>query len=369
MSQKILIGPMNEKDVGSIPTLNRAFAKGLSNKYEFIPIILERNYGKSSLAKFNFLNIYYFFKQYFKIIFLTIKHRPDIFHYAVTSFWNFEKSMIFLNTAKLFGAKKVVGHLHGGSFDKFMTNLTGFRKSIGLKLFSNLDAVLVASEYWKGFLEKQNISTHVQVVNNPIDIQYIEAVKKHEISNKKRNDRFLFVGALGKRKGFYDIVETFGSITKSIFLDAIGNEDKKNDLAKIKELLGSDYLKAKINLIISDKLSVPDKANYFCGNGVFLFPSHNENFPLVIIEAACAGMPIITTSVGAIPEFFDHMENIYFVEPGNQADIKKAVEYMMDNPAERKRLGEGAKKVYLTKLSQDIIMSQLGKTYESLLKV
>ena len=69
-------------------------------------------------------------------------------------------------------------------------------------------------------------------------------------------------------------------------------------------------------------MNLEDKVNYFTKSAVFLFPSHNENFPLVIIEAACAGLPIISTRVGAVPEFFEHMKNIFFVEPGNLLEIK-----------------------------------------------
>ncbi len=166
MKQKILIGPLNNKDIGSIPTLNRAFVNGLSDKYKFIPINVVRKYGKSNVSSFNVINIFYFIKQYFVFVVQLLYHRPTIVHYAITSNWNFEKSLMFLNTAKLLGAKRAVGHLHGGSFDVFMNNLKGNRKMVSFKLFNNLDAILVASDYWKGFLEKIKVDTLVTVVNN-----------------------------------------------------------------------------------------------------------------------------------------------------------------------------------------------------------
>ena len=114
-------------------------------------------------------------------------------------------------------------------------------------------------------------------------------------------------------------------------------------------------------------MNLEDKVNYFTKSAVFLFPSHNENFPLVIIEAACAGIPIISTRVGAVPEFFEHMKNIFFVEPGNLIEIKKAIEFMINKPEERTRLGLEARKVYDEMLSQEIIMNQLDKVYKKLL--
>ena len=366
MRKKILIGPMNRNDVGSIPTLNRAFVNGLGHDYNFVPAILNRKYGKTSLAKFNIVSLWYFVKQYFNVVYLSIKHKPQVFHYALTSYWNFEKSLVFLNSAKIFGAKKVVAHLHGGSFDKFISNLKGPRKKIGLKLLSRLDAILVASSYWKDFLTDLGVETNIHVVNNPIDSAYLEALKNKSIGSDQRNNRFLFVGALGKRKGFYDLIEASKSLEGDFFLDAFGNEDKKNDLSSIRELIDTYGVSNKFNIILSEKMSIEEKANFFSKSGVFLFPSHNENFPLVIIEAASAGMPIVSTRVGAVPEFFKHMESIYFVNPGNIDEIKKAINFMMNNPEERVRLGNGAKEVYDSRLDQKIIMNQLKEAYELL---
>ena len=365
MKQKILIGPVNKKDIGSIPTLNRAFMSGLSEAYSYTPFNVNRKYGKSKVSALNVINLFYFVKHYFILIIQLIRHRPDIFQYAITSNWNFEKSLLFLHTAKFLGVRRVAGHLHGGSFDFFMNNLKAKRKKRALKLLNSIDVVIVASEYWKTYLKEINITTLIEVVNNPIDTQYVSEISK--IKKNQRNNTFLFVGSLGKRKGFYDILEVLKSIDKSFVLKAVGSEDRKNDLNKIYSIIKEEKLSSQTQIIVSEKMNLEDKVNYFTKSAVFLFPSHNENFPLVIIEAACAGLPIISTRVGAVPEFFEHMKNIFFVEPGNLLEIKEAIEFMISNPDERKRLGIEARKTYDELLSEEIIMNQLNKVYKKLL--
>ena len=169
MKRKILIGPMNDENVGSIASLNRAFVDGLSNDFEFIPLNISRKYGKSKLSKFNILNIFYFIKQYFLLIYYVLKHKPDVMHYSINSNWSLEKSLLFLNTAKFFGAKKAIGHLHGGAFNVFMDNMNAFRKKTSLKLFFNIDLIVVASSYWKEYLTNNGIKSQIEIVNNPID--------------------------------------------------------------------------------------------------------------------------------------------------------------------------------------------------------
>jgi glycosyltransferase involved in cell wall biosynthesis len=364
MKSKVLIGPMNVNDIGSIPSLNRAFINGLSSDFEFIPFNTYRKHGKSKLAKFNVLNIFYFFKQYTMLIYLVIRHKPTFFHYSINSNWSMEKSLLFLNTAKFFGTKKAIGHLHGGAFNVFMDSLKGPRKRIAYKLFFNVDAVIVASEFWKEYLTNKKIQSRFEIVNNPIALDYIAAINASPKID--RNDNFLFIGALGQRKGIYDIIEVCKTKDVDFTLDAIGSEDIKNDLKKINTLIKENEIGSKLNIIISEKLSLKDKVKYFSESQVFFFPTHNENFPLVIIEAACAGIPIISTPVGAIPEFFTHMEDIYFVEPGNIHEITKAIHFMKTNVSERERLGKAARHTYETKLSNKIIMDQLKKVYKAL---
>lgn len=368
MKDKILIGPVNPNDLGSIPTLNRAFMIGLSKKFEFIPFNVTRKYGKSEVSNFNIINLSYLVKQFFLLIIQLLIKRPIIFHYAITSNWNFEKSMLFLKTAKLLGAKRTIGHLHGGSFDVFIKGLKGNRKKRALRLLNSIDAIIVASDYWKVFLKGINVKTKIEVVNNPIDLLYVSKIKKIQKNEEVRNNRFLFVGSLGQRKGFYDIIEASKLQESNYLLDAVGSEDRKNDLNIINQLISQNNLSSRINIIVSEKMNIDDKVKYFSLNSVFLFPSHNENFPLVIIEAACAGMAIISTRVGAIPEFFTHMKNIYFIEPGSIEQINEAINFMIQNPKERQNLGNSAKNLYDKRLSEKIIMDQLDQVYCQVLK-
>lgn len=362
--EMILIGPVNDRNIGSIPMLNRAFMVRLSEKYNFAPFNINRKYGKSKVSNMNLINLFYLFKQYIYLIVKVLRQKPTVFHYAITSNWNFEKSLLFLRTVKFLGVKKAIGHLHGGSFNVFLEGMSETKKARAIRKLNSIDTVIVASNYWKEFLQKNNVIIPIMVVNNPIDLDYVSIINQKK--KKERNNKFLFVGSLGKRKGFYDIIEVSKSIDKFV-IEAVGSEDRKNDLNTINSLIDEHQLSSKVRIILSEKMSIEEKVNYFTSNLVFLFPSYNENFPLVIIEAACAGMPIISTKVGAIPEFFTHMKNIYFVTPGDTNEIKEAINFMINNDEERQKLGQEARKLYEDKLSEEIIMNQMDAVYQEVI--
>tara|TARA_Y100001980_G_C14556662_1_gene349163 strand:+ start:6305 stop:7402 length:1098 start_codon:yes stop_codon:yes gene_type:complete len=357
--KKILIGFVNQDFSGPIPTITKSFVDGLSWKYDFK--VFHMNRSKYNLQrKFNFINIFYFIIHYLSWINYIVKFKPDIVHFPVTSYWNLEKSLFFLKTARTLGAKVVIGHLHGGSFNDFWNNLKEPRKSLAKRWLESLDHFIVLGQFWKNFFNDKVNFKSISIVNNPIDINFEKSF--NDFSRDYSKNSCLFVGSIGMRKGCYDIVDSFKKFPIDNIVNIVGPEEDVGDIKKIKNLINENNI---ININIKRSAYGLDKINYFKNNGIFLFPSHNENLPLVIIEAACASLPIITTPVGALPEFFTHLKDIYFIEPGNISDIKKAIDFFNKYPDKRLEIGREARNTFEVLLSRDKIIDQLDKVYSS----
>ncbi len=58
--------------------------------------------------------------------------------------------------------------------------------------------------------------------------------------------------------------------------------------------------------------------------------SHYENMPVVINEAFACGIPVVSSSVGGIPEYIKEETGI-LVEPGNENDFLEKIIHMMDH--------------------------------------
>jgi len=359
----ILICSVDKIDEGAIQTITKAFIEGLQSHYNFIPFYINRRYGKTTKSNFNLINIYYFFKHLTLWIYKLIIYKPDIAHYPITSYWNLEKSLLFLKIAGVFGAKKV-GHLHGGSFDKFWSKILGKRKKFALKCLNSLDCLIVLSKYWESFM-KEDININICVVYNPIDKYFEEETISNDIENKKN---LLFVGSVGRRKGIYDIVECANRLKRKIDfkINIVGSEEEPNSMIKVNNLIDRYNLQKYIKVL--GPLYGQKKVNIFKECAIFLFPSYNENFPLVIIEAAVAGLAIITTPVGALPEFFEHNKSVIFVEPGNVEQIAEAIIELINDDEKRILLGKAAREVFIKKLVKKRILESLDNIYQSVLR-
>ena len=106
---------------------------------------------------------------------------------------------------------------------------------------------------------------------------------------------------------------------------------------KIKEKVKNDNLTDCILF----KGAVGEVTSHFHEYDVFILPSLFEGMPITIIEAMAAGMPIIASNVGGIPDIITNRKNGILIKP-EAADLVKALNELADDEELRKRLGEAA---------------------------
>jgi glycosyltransferase involved in cell wall biosynthesis len=81
-------------------------------------------------------------------------------------------------------------------------------------------------------------------------------------------------------------------------------------------------------------------ADAYAAADVVVVPSKHEAFGLVVLEAWCAGKPVVATRVGGLPEVIEDNENGRLVEPGDAAELARAIAGLLRDDGERERLGK-----------------------------
>jgi teichuronic acid biosynthesis glycosyltransferase TuaC len=76
---------------------------------------------------------------------------------------------------------------------------------------------------------------------------------------------------------------------------------------------------------------------------VFVLPSYSEGMPTVLVEAGAAGLPVIATAVGGIPELL-HDERGWVVPPKDTVALGEAMRTVLRHPAEAARRAERLRK-------------------------
>jgi len=87
-------------------------------------------------------------------------------------------------------------------------------------------------------------------------------------------------------------------------------------------------------------IGTDEKIGLFADTDIFVQPSHFENMPNVILEAMAAGVPIVSTSVGAIPEMIDEPRGGILITPEDTEALSAAIGRLVENTELRREMGE-----------------------------
>jgi glycosyltransferase involved in cell wall biosynthesis len=111
----------------------------------------------------------------------------------------------------------------------------------------------------------------------------------------------------------------------------------------------------------------PDIAGFLANLDISVLVSSSESSPNAITESMAAGLPIVATRVGGIPEILSHGETGLLVPVGNDVQLADAIEYLADNPDVRARLGQNALEFAVQHFRLDHVCHLYEQLYTELL--
>ncbi len=110
---------------------------------------------------------------------------------------------------------------------------------------------------------------------------------------------------------------------------------------------------------------VPKAQKYLKAFDLFVLPSLKEGFPYALIEAMHAGLPIITTTVGGIPEMIENGKSGILVPPANSKILAEKIDELAKNRKFAENLGMRAFLAAQEKFSLERMIEETKKVYVS----
>lgn len=96
---------------------------------------------------------------------------------------------------------------------------------------------------------------------------------------------------------------------------------------------------------------------------IFVLPSRSEALPNALIEAMAAGLPVVASRVGGIPEIVSDGQNGVLVEPGRPGALASAIVNLMDHPSAAFGLGSAARSWVSRTYSFERMVSSTERVY------
>jgi len=110
---------------------------------------------------------------------------------------------------------------------------------------------------------------------------------------------------------------------------------------------------------------VPNAKRYLKGFDIFIMPSLKEGLPYAIMEAMQAEIAVVASKVGGVTDLIQDRKNGLLIPPADAKAISETLNFLIDHPEERARLGEQGAADAKTRFNLDKMLKKTSELYET----
>jgi len=260
---------------------------------------------------------------------------------------------------------KIITTLHGTDI-----TLVGLEPSfLPLVKFSieESDGVTAVSRYLKEqTLTNYNIDTNIEVIYNFVDTSLYRINPNNQMRDTiAPNGEKILIHTSNFRvvKRVTDTIRILDLVKKEIpaKLVLVGDGPDRSECERLtRELDLHDDVK-----FLGKQDGLEEILN--CAD-LFLMPSQSESFGLSALEAMACGLPVISSSVGGLPELVRHNETGYIAEFGNVERMALYTIDLLKNEKKYKAFSKNARARAVNNFELDSIIPKYEKYYESIME-
>lgn len=337
----------------------------ISSEVDVIHLDTADHRSLSNVGKIDFLNISLALKHGAKYLFQLITQSPHIVYVPIAQdHLAFLRDALFLIPARVMG-KKVVVHLHGGYFDRFYRKSSpAMRRFIKYAIGKAARGVVLGDSLscmFKDILPTERI----RVIPNGIPDQFTTRYKV----NSSRSSNILFLSTLMKEKGVFTVLSALPRITDHVpGVQAIFAGEWLRAYEKEEAQRMVDDLKLDSRVQFLGPVVPPRKFEIIKNADVFVMPTYykNEGHPYVLLEAMSAGLPIVSSPAGCIPETVIDGLNGFIVDAKDVDEFADKVILMLTDDQLRKRMGDASRRRFLERYTIERFSSNMQELFGEL---
>lgn len=187
----------------------------------------------------------------------------------------------------------------------------------------------------------------------------------HPFDTKPHETWIGVVANLYENKGIDVLIRAIAQLKTSI--EALGADSPVRVM-----ILGEGAMESKLRAqIATENLDqtiflvgrVKDAWKYLHAFDIFTLPSYKEGFPYAVLEAMDAGLPVVATRVGALPECITSHENGILVEPGDDTALASALLELIHHKDKRTLLAKAGQTTVRTSFTTEIFLDRIREIY------
>lgn len=176
----------------------------------------------------------------------------------------------------------------------------------------------------------------------------------------------LSIGRLSREKAHANLIAAFGELCKlnpnlTCKLVIVGDGPERARLE-----LAARSSPATDRIVLAG--STDDVQPFYALANVFALPSRSEGSPNVLLEAMAAGVPVVATAVGGVPEIVVHEESALLVAPNSPPLLAAAIAQLLSNREIAQQLSANAHDLVATTYQPELYARNLTRIYGSVIE-
>lgn len=240
---------------------------------------------------------------------------------------------------------------------------------VGKWLIKKADAFRVCSTFERQKLIAMGVPPErIHVIGWICDFSIFERADGESLRNRFLSNGFdrllLFAGRLVKQKNVPNLIEAMKTVCetlKSVLLVVVGEGEESANIKEYVKRLGIEK-----NVIFLGAVKNGNMPNYFAACDVFVLPSLYEGNAIVVMEAAAAGRPTVSTNVsGASDTIIDRVTG-FIVENHNPAALAEKIIELLRDPARMREMGCNARSHVTREYSEQSILDKFQHMFEQM---
>lgn len=336
----LVVGPL-PPPVGGVETMTTAvLGSGAFSSFDVVHCDLTKGRPKDTQGQFDFGNMRWAVIHFWRMFRCIVSFRPAVVYMPLTGTWSgFWRDGVLALIARCGGAK-VVGHVHGGGFERILTPRDSLVARSVRTLLQRFHVLLMLGTKWRDLIEGYGYTGNVVVVPPTVNPQFVAAARALRRDYGKADPVGLFVGHVGIRKGVLDLLDALALLKRrgrSAKLVIVGPPQRQGDW----EAINRRHAELELQGLVQFSGPLEREALYerFREADYLILPSYIEGLPIVFLEAGAFGLPVIGTPVGSVPDLLTHDRNALLVKPGDVEAIAANIDRLRVSREDRERLG------------------------------
>jgi glycosyltransferase involved in cell wall biosynthesis len=290
-----------------------------------------------------------------RFIELVVHERGMVVHLHAEAQRGFWRDALFMGLA-IAARCPFILHLHGAGFERFYDSSDAVGRAVLRFFFDRAACVIVPSELQRAWVRSVSRNAHVVCVPHAVEIRQAADLAG-------RPNLILFLGRLEDAKGVFDLLEAVAGLRYTVpdVLLVCAGEGDRAAVVRYAERLGiADAVKFTGWVGPSGKRALLESA------AVFALPSYEEALPMSLLEAMAAGVPVVVSPVGGVPEVVVDGVSGFFAAPGDIATLQRLLKKLLLDRRLGARIGAAARESVRLRCSPERALVRLGELYAGL---